>query len=367
MYFALPRPSLQVDAGASLNAGGFAGYDRVTVAGTLATTGAGDAAIVTVGSGGALTVGGGLSVATSFTVNGTVNIGVATVGGGVSGTGTTTVNNGASLSTDHVRQSSLALSGNAVVTINPDGGDNGVSKVGSLTIAGGAAPTARLDVKDNDLIVDYAPGSSPINALTDQIKAGYNAPNLRWDGQGITSTTARDSVAQTTTLGIIDNIDPDGAGPLTPRLAVGSSFGGFTVDDSMVIFKYTYFGDVTLDGSVDAADYALIDNGFNFQGVDPSLRNWANGDMNLDGSIDAADYALIDNAFNFQTGPLAAADGAPLALWSGVGSDTGASVVGSAATASSAVTPVPEPGTLALLVLGGLALLPVRRNRKRAA
>jgi hypothetical protein len=74
------------------------------------------------------------------------------------------------------------------------------------------------------------------------------------------------------------------------------------------LVKYTYFGDVNFDGVVNAADYAIIDNGFNFQNdpaVGASLRNWANGDMNFDGAINAADYALIDNAFNFQSGPLA--------------------------------------------------------------
>jgi hypothetical protein len=182
-------------------------------------------------------------------------------------------------------------------------------------------------------MVDYtAGGASPLAQITDMLRSGLNGAGLRWDGQGITSAAARDNASGTTTLGVIDNIDPDGAGPLLPRVA--SPFAGQAIDDTCMLVRYTYFGDVNFDGVVDAADYALIDNGFNFQGVDPNLRNWANGDMNFDGVIDAADYALIDNAFNFQSGALT-------------------------------VLPVPEPtagATLALLAVAALA----RRQGRRA-
>jgi hypothetical protein len=62
-----------------------------------------------------------------------------------------------------------------------------------------------------------------------------------------------------------------------------------------LLIKYTYFGDADLSGTVTAADYLLIDNGFNNGGV-----GWHNGDFNYDGVINGDDYTLIDNAYNSQ-------------------------------------------------------------------
>jgi hypothetical protein len=84
-------------------------------------------------------------------------------------------------------------------------------------------------------------------------------------------------------------------------------------------------GDGNLDGSIDAADYALW---FNNYGTAPGL--WGSGDFNGDNAVDAADYALWFN--NYGALPLPAPAGS-----------------------------VPEPATMALLVLGGLAML---RRRK---
>jgi hypothetical protein len=49
---------------------------------------------------------------------------------------------------------------------------------------------------------------------------------------------------------------------------------------------YTYAGDVNFDGLVDASDYGIIDNYFQF----PGTTGYANGDFNYDGVIDAGDY-----------------------------------------------------------------------------
>jgi hypothetical protein len=71
---------------------------------------------------------------------------------------------------------------------------------------------------------------------------------------------------------------------------------GQTVDATTVIVKYTYAGDVNLDGLVDASDYGVIDNFFQF----PGTTGYANGDFNYDGVIDASDYGYIDNSFQMQ-------------------------------------------------------------------
>jgi len=55
-------------------------------------------------------------------------------------------------------------------------------------------------------------------------------------------------------------------------------------------------GDLNLDGIVDASDYGVIDNYFQF----PGTTGYFNGDFNFDGVIDASDYGLIDNAYQLQ-------------------------------------------------------------------
>jgi len=112
--------------------------------------------------------------------------------------------------------------------------------------------------------------------------------------------------------------------------------------------KYTYFGDADLSGTVNAMDYEAIDNGFNSLTSGDPLTGWNNGDFNYDGQINGDDYTLIDNAFNSQAGvSFASLSTQPTEM---IASET------------SQIAAVPEPGTLALLTLGGALL--TRRRRK---
>jgi hypothetical protein len=56
--------------------------------------------------------------------------------------------------------------------------------------------------------------------------------------------------------------------------------------------KYTFFGDSTLDGTVDNNDFALFSNNFN-----QSPRLWHKGDYNYDGQNNIADFARLSAAF----------------------------------------------------------------------
>jgi hypothetical protein len=80
----------------------------------------------------------------------------------------------------------------------------------------------------------------------------------------------------------------------------GRTFGGVAVSAGDILVMYTYAGDVNLDGLVDASDYGIIDNYFQF----PGTSGYVNGDFNFDGVIDASDYGLIDNAFQLQGPPI---------------------------------------------------------------
>ncbi|MBC8108189.1 MAG: PEP-CTERM sorting domain-containing protein, partial [Anaerolineae bacterium] len=79
----------------------------------------------------------------------------------------------------------------------------------------------------------------------------------------------------------------------------GATFDGFTVANSDVLVKFTYYGDVDFNGLVDFDDYSRIDAGFN-----NNRTGWANGDVDYNGIVDFDDYSLVDQAFNTQSGSL---------------------------------------------------------------
>ena len=190
---------------------------------------------------------------------------------------------------------------------------------------------------NNDLDL---PGAS-LATVTDQIHQG-SAGGV-WNGTGgITSSSAAADTAHLTALGVIQN--NQGGTPLY------TTFDGQTVGASDVLVKFTYYGDALLTGSVTAADYIQIDNGFDSQTGPNPLTGWFNGDFNYDGVINGDDFTLIDNAFNGQGSVSFASDSAGPAEM--ITSDT-----------EQVSIAVPEPVvTVPLLALG----LFFRRTRSRS-
>ncbi len=213
--------------------------------------------------------------------------------------------------------------GAAAAQLAPGGGKVLVTR--TLAVGPGSAV---LDVTDNALTVDYPDtGPSPLADVAGWIRSGYrDGPGGCWDGPGIASSVAAADAGFLTAVGVLDNSDPVAGGKAT--------FAGETVDATSVLVTYTYWGDVNLDGVVDADDYDIIDRNFLFPPT-PANTGWWTGDFTYDGAIDANDYDRIDRVFLFQ--------GAPL---------TGGGAV-----------PTPEPATLAIVGLGGLGMLLRRRAR----
>jgi hypothetical protein len=156
-----------------------------------------------------------------------------------------------------------------------------------------------------------------------------------WDQPGLmTSMPDAGPTIGTTTIGV-----SDGASILFIAPTETGTFAGQSVTGATTLAVYTYAGDVNFDGLVDASDYGIIDNYFQF----PGTTGYANGDFNYDGVIDAGDYGIIDNTFQLQ--------GAPIPMNGG-----GVSISG--------VTAVPEPASLTMLGLTAAATL--RRRRRHA-
>ncbi len=79
------------------------------------------------------------------------------------------------------------------------------------------------------------------------------------------------------------------------------------MDINSILVKYTWNGDMDMNGKVDADDYFLMDSGFLSGGA---LKGYRNGDLDYNGTVqrgivDADDYFLIDSAFLGQNQVLA--------------------------------------------------------------
>ena len=165
--------------------------------------------------------------------------------------------------------------------------------VGALHLNAGAS----LDLRDRNLVIDYAAGASPLDIVHGYLSDGYHEGG--WDGAaGIVSSVAATKggvtgLAVAEAAAVLDFGPSGGAGGET------LPWQGMTTDASAVLVRYTYGGDSTFDGKLDADDYGTID----FNVLVPGSRGYVDGDFNYDGVIDADDYGIIDFAILAQTTP----------------------------------------------------------------
>jgi hypothetical protein len=148
--------------------------------------------------------------------------------------------------------------------------------------------TAKLDLTDNDLIVDYSSsGVSPFTAVQQWILTGYFLDPT----EGIVSSAPH--ALGGNLLVLFDNGNPAPASP--SGLTEWPQGSGNTVALQSVIGKYTYYGDTNVDGRVTAEDYAPVDSNVNML---TTGANYFQGDTNFDGKVTSEDYAPIDSNYD---------------------------------------------------------------------
>jgi hypothetical protein len=165
----------------------------------------------------------------------------------------------------------------------------------SLSVAEtGGAPTARLDIGTGSLIVDYDAGTaSPLEDVKRWLAAGW--AGMSWAGNGIASSAA--ALAPITHgLGYAQN---------NMLLTPFTSFAGQPADLSSVLVKYTYAGDLNLDGYVDGRvddnDVAIL--GLYYDGGTADTHYWNEGDLfGYDGRIDDNDVSILGLTYGLGVG-----------------------------------------------------------------
>lgn len=193
----------------------------------------------------------------------------------------------------------------------------------TATVASATAPTARLDLTNNAMVIDYT-GPSPLQDTRSYIVSGYAGG--AWTGNGITTSSGN---AAQFGLGYGDNVGGFGGLNFT-------TFFGDPVDNSTVLVAWTRYGDADLNRLVNLADFNRLAANFGLA----SGAVWTQGDFDYNGRVNLNDFNRLAANFGLIAGP----EGPTPADW--------------AALASA----VPEPAVIGPSLLL-MALLPRRRRR----
>jgi fibronectin-binding autotransporter adhesin len=277
-----------------------------------------------------------------------VGTGRQTLSGANTYTGATRVSGGTlAFASVDANANALTIDDGAKVEVSAtlNGEAKKVLKTASLSLNGAAI----IDLTNNLLFVDFAAGASPLPEIEAAIFSGFNGGT--WDGAGLNTSYAGMDV-----VGGLYGLTGLGASESAfARRAPDGSYQGRSVDDTSIIVRYTTTGDANLDGVVDLDDYARIDTAFNNGSSPITGIHWANGDFNYDGQLTYSDYALIDTAFKFTHDPGSNDD----VIQQHTAQFGQAYTLQMEALASQAI---PEPGSIAMLAVGGL-MLGLRRRR----
>jgi autotransporter-associated beta strand protein len=215
-------------------------------------------------------------------------------------------------------------SGLAKVAAKPtNNAASGLTVVPVVQVNGGS-----IDLTNNAMVVDYAPGNSPRDTVRGYLNSGY--ANGAWNGTGIASSSAAAASSTNAKTGI------GYAEAAALPSAVPAGFVDKDGDTSSLILKYTLLGDANLDGTVNALDFNALASNYGASGSGV----WTGGDFDYNTIVDTTDFNALAQNFNQVLPSSAGALGASLG------------------------TLVPEPGMVTLGAITALGMLS-RRRRSR--
>ena len=225
----------------------------------------------------------------------------------ISGAGNLIVNSGANLVSDAISLGSLSIGGSVQIRAN----GASTSKLNALILAGATDNwTGALDLTNNKLIINDAGISHALTIATlqNEIKFGKTNP------AGLFTSA---SLPPNVTLALLDN-----------AVLNRTTFGGIFVNATSILIAPELLGDANADGHVDLTDLSTILNNFG-----ATTSAWTSGNFDGASTIDLTDLSDVLNNFGQ-----------------------------SFASASAAITPTPEPTSLALLSLATFPLLRHKRS-----
>ncbi|HSV14630.1 MAG TPA: PEP-CTERM sorting domain-containing protein, partial [Tepidisphaeraceae bacterium] len=286
-----------------------------------------------------------------------------TTASNVSGAGFTSVNATKFFNTTNFTQSS-GLINNGTTQINGNGTVGLIAGSGALTIGNGATT--------NTLALAHNSGGSTQASITINAGAKLDINNNHMFFTTTPLTTVRGYVI---------------SGAIFSALSDTTHAVGYaSVAGPQVEVMWTLKGDADLSGTVDVGDLGKLATSY---GAVTTGATWFQGDFTYDGTVDVADLgALATNYGTTLVGGAGDAMGSVSSLLSSSGASdagdgslslpsTGSVGVGAiayspstfvlgtgdAATVTAAAAAVPEPGTLSLLALAGVACLSRRARR----